>query len=254
MSTVPTARLVIIGNEILSGKVVDTNGPHLLRRLRQVGVRCTGIAVVPDELDRIAAAVREASQEAGVVFTTGGVGPTHDDCTMEAIAQAFGVPLVQDPELVRLLTEVWKAPATAVRLRMARVPQGAEVTAGHRFPQVRFRNVWILPGVPQLMRSKFEAIAEQLQGAPLACAALRTMQRESDIAEHLEATDAAFQEIEIGSYPRWDTDEYRVLVTLEGPDSARVEAALHDLAARLDATLLRGLIPDYRPEDAPCLE
>ncbi|MCP4867582.1 MAG: competence/damage-inducible protein A [Proteobacteria bacterium] len=249
MSTTPTARLVIIGNEILSGKVEDSNGPHLLRRLRQLGIRCTGVDVVPDELDRIATAVREAAEAADVVFTTGGVGPTHDDCTMEGVAQAFGVELVDDPELVRLLVEVWKAPPSAARMRMARVPAGAEVTAGHRFPQVRFRNVWILPGVPQLMRSKFEAIAEQLEGVPLACAALRTMQRESAIAEHLEATDAAFEEVEIGSYPRWDTDEYRVLVTLEAPDPDRVAAALADLAARLDPDQLRGLIPEYRPEE-----
>jgi len=249
MSTVRTARLVIIGNEILSGKVVDANGPHLLRRLRQLGVRCTGVIVVPDEIDRIAEAVCEASAAADVVFTTGGVGPTHDDCTMEAVARGFGVPLVDDPELVRLLVEVWKSPPTAAGMRMARVPEGAEVTAGHRFPQVRFRNVWILPGVPELMRSKFEAIAAQIEGAPVACSALRTKQRESAIAEHLEATDAAFEEIEIGSYPRWDTDEYRVLVTLEGPDPARVAAAVQDLADRLDPALLRGVIVDYRPEE-----
>lgn len=249
MSTTPTARLVIIGNEILTGKVADSNGPHLLRRLRQLGVRCTGVAVVPDELDRIAEAVRDAANAADVVFTTGGVGPTHDDCTMEGIARAFGVGLVNDPELVRLLVEVWKAPPSEARMRMARVPEGAEVTAGHRFPQVRFRNVWILPGVPQLMRSKFEAIAEQLQGAPVACAALKTLERESAIAEHLEAVDAAFEEIEIGSYPRWDTEQYRVLVTLEGPDPERVAAALADLAGRLDSDQLRGLIDQYRPEE-----
>ncbi len=250
MSTARTAALVIIGNEILSGKVADTNGPFLLRRLRQLGIRCLGVVVVPDEVDRIAAAVREAADRADVVFTTGGVGPTHDDCTMAGVAAAFGLALIEHPALVHLLVEVWKAPPTPARMRMALVPEGSEVTAGHRFPQVRCENVWILPGVPQLMRSKFDAIVEAWEGMRPACAALKTQQRESEIAEHLEAVDERFAEIEIGSYPRWDTDEYRVLVTLEGPDAGRVAAALADLAGRLDPARLAGTIAEYHPEDA----
>ncbi len=242
------ARLVIIGDEILTGKVVDANGPWLLGRLRRIGVRCAGMVVVPDQVPAIADAVRRAAGAADVVFTTGGVGPTHDDCTMKGVAAAFDVPLEAHPKLLELI-DGWGEP-TPARRRMAMLPAGAEVVPGHRFPQVRFRNVWILPGVPELMRRKFDAIAGDLVGTPPACAAIRTMQRESEIAEHLEATCAAFPDVAIGSYPRWDDPECRVLITLEALDADSVRKALDDLAGRLEPALLRGLLQEYRPEPA----
>lgn len=243
-----TARLIIIGDEILTGKVVDVNGPWLLRRLRKLGVPCTGLVVIPDDVPTIAAAVGEASGAADVVFTTGGVGPTHDDCTMKGVARAFDLPLEEHPALLELIAS-WGA-LTETRRRMAMLPAGSEVFPGHRFPQVRCRNVWVLPGVPEMMRSKFGAIESQLRGAPVACAALRTTLRETELAAHLEATCAAFPEVAVGSYPRWDDPECRVLVTIEGRNGDEVARALQDLAARIDPSKVKELISSYRPEES----
>ena len=230
----PTARVIVIGNEILRGGVVDTNGPFLLRRLAELGVRCTGLVTVPDEVDAIAGAVREASEGADLVFTSGGIGPTHDDCTMVGVARAFGVEVVEDPELARVITEKWEGPATPARLRMARVPEGADLLPGRWFPQVRVRNVYVLPGVPGLLRRKFDALAAGLAVPVPARASLKTLQGETSLVPHLDAVAAAFPEVDIGSYPTWETDEYRVQITFEADTLAQVLEARQALVDRLD--------------------
>jgi len=232
--TRPTARIVIIGNEILHGRVEDDNGPFLLRRLSELGVRCTRLTTVPDEVPAIAAAVREASRGADLVFTSGGIGPTHDDVTMEGVAAAFGVGLVEHPELVRIITERWPGPATPARLRMARVPEGAELVENRRFPVARVANVYVLPGVPELLRRKFEALTPGFGGARAARASLRTLQGETSLVPHLEAVDAAWPGVEIGSYPSWESDSWRVQVTFEADEREQVLSARAALVDRLD--------------------
>ncbi len=250
MTPRPTsARIVIIGDEILTGKVPDGNGPWALRRLRRLGVRCTGVATVPDEVDRIAAAVAEAAREADVVFTSGGVGPTHDDVTIEGVAAAFGLPVVVHPLLEDLILNHWPGEPTPARLRMARVPQLAEVRMVGRLPLVSVRNVHVMPGVPELFRSRFEALQEGLRGPRRACSAVRTRQGESEIAEHLEAIVGAFPGVAVGSYPRWGDSPERVLLTIEGDDEDTVRAAAQALADGLDPTRLLGIDHDHHPED-----
>ena len=244
-----SARIVVIGNEVLSGKVIDQNSPFLLRRLRQLGVDCLGLVVVPDIIDVIAAAVREASAAADLVFTTGGVGPTHDDVTMESIAQAFDLPIIEHPRILELLEEHWRGPKAPARLRMALVPEGAEVIEGPEFPQVRVRNVYIFPGVPSLLQRRFEAIEELVRGPRLPCKALYTLQGESELAPYMEAVAREYPGVEIGSYPQWGNHEYRVLITLECSSSEDVEAATRLLANLVNDEDLVRIDEDYRPED-----
>ena len=151
--------LVVIGNEILSGKIVDTNTPFLIAELRSLGVELAEIAVVPDEVARIAEAVARVASRSEHVFTSGGVGPTHDDVTMEGVAAAFAVPVIRHPRLEALLRgyyDAQKLPLEEANLRMADVPEGATLLEGPdlRWPVVAMRNVYVLPGIPEIFRRK----------------------------------------------------------------------------------------------------
>jgi len=243
-----TARLVIIGNEVLSGKVLDANTPFLLRRLRQVGVDCQGVVVVADVPAEISAAVRHAAEAADLVFTTGGVGPTHDDVTMASIADAFDVPLVEHPKLLEFLEERWRGPRAPARLRMARVPQGADLLFEGEFPQVRMRNVYIFPGVPKLLRRRFAAIEHLFAGQAPCCAAVFTDETESELAPLLEQVVAQLQDVEIGSYPQWGEASYRVLLTIEAASQAVVDEGVDRLVELLDPDRLQGVERSYHPE------
>src|SRR5881296_3973105 len=147
-----TAGIILIGNEILSGKIADVNAAYLCRELRQLGVDVRRISVVPDEVELIAREVTAQSRDFDVVFTSGGVGPTHDDVTIEGVARAMGVRVVRDPVLVELLRAFYKGSLNEARLKMAETPEGAELVGGEplRFPTILMRNVYILPGVPEI--------------------------------------------------------------------------------------------------------
>src|SRR5262249_6660861 len=151
-----TAAALLIGNELLTGKTHEANLVNLARTLRTVGVKLCRAVMVPDELEVIAAEVRALASSHDVVFTSGGGGPTHDDITIEAIALGFGVRAVVHPEFEALLHNVYKEKMTDAHLRMALVPEGAELVHHEetRWPTVRMRNVWILPGVPEAFRMK----------------------------------------------------------------------------------------------------
>src|SRR6266511_563538 len=163
-----TAGIILIGNELLSGKVADANAVYLCRELRALGVEVRRIVVIPDEIEQIAAEVSEFSRGFDVVFTSGGVGPTHDDVTIEGVARAFGVPVVRDPAMVAALEGFYGGHLNPARLRMAEIPEGAHpMTAdGLVFPAVVVNNVYVLPGVPELFRLKFEALKERFRDVP----------------------------------------------------------------------------------------
>jgi len=164
-----TAGIILIGNEILSGKIEDANAAYLCRELRGLGVDVQRITVIPDEVDTIAREVAFFSQEFDVVFTSGGVGPTHDDVTMEGVARAMKVSVVRHPGLVALLRQYYGDAVNDANLRMAEVPEGAELVGAEsvRFPTVLARNVYILPGVPEIFRRKFAAIRERFRDVPI---------------------------------------------------------------------------------------
>ena len=237
-----SAGIIIIGNEILSGKVADTNAPFLTRELRGLGVDLKRILTIPDDLDEIAAAVREFRPRYDVVFTSGGVGPTHDDVTMEGIALGFGRRVIRHPIIESRLREFYKDHVNDARLKMAEVPEGAELLVDGRlgFPTVKCENFYILPGIPELFEQKFETLKERFAATPYTLRVVYTREGEGSIAEHLNATLAAFPDLLLGSYPKLAHPEYSVKLTLESKDEAYVERALAHLLGLLpEAAVVR---------------
>ncbi|MBI5477658.1 MAG: competence/damage-inducible protein A [Deltaproteobacteria bacterium] len=233
-----TAAIVVIGNEILSGKTEDTNSRFLIKELRELGVRVVRLVVVPDAVDEIAAVVRECSERCDHVFTSGGVGPTHDDVTLAGVARAFGVPLQRHPQLERVLREFYGERITERHLRMAEVPEGAELCGRGRWPALCCRNVYVLPGVPDLLHRKFTSLRERFRGDAFHLGEVFSSLDEGLLAAILEEVVAAFPDVEVGSYPRLAGTEWRVKITLESRDAARVKQARLALLERLPAESL----------------
>lgn len=235
-----TAGIVVIGDEILSGKFADENASFLIGELRSLGVELRRISVIPDELDDIADTVPRFARRFTHVFTSGGVGPTHDDLTMEGIARGFGTTVVQAPELEAKVRAYWGAKLAPANLRLAQVPAGAElIYADAVWPVVSYQNVYILPGVPSLFRRKFLDIRERFRATPVAVARLYTTSEEGELTPHLNAVVAAHPLVKIGSYPRFDEQEFKVLLTLESAERAAVAAALAALVERLGPAVVR---------------
>lgn len=231
----PSASVVLIGNEILTGKFADENGPYLIGRLRTLGVDLHKLVVIPDVVEVIADEVRRASEASDHVFTTGGVGPTHDDVTFDGVAAAFGVPLQAHEGLLRLMAGAGLDVDGPAR-RMATLPEGAELvmTPGVPYPVIRVRNVWVLPGVPPLVKQKFEAIAPRLAGQAVRWARVYALDRETEVADAMTAVVEAHPDVEIGSYPRWGNADHKLIVTFEGRDLDAVHAAVDALLPHLD--------------------
>jgi len=235
------AGIVLVGNEILSGKVVDANAAYLCRELRALGVDVRRIAVIPDDVEEIAREVAAFSRAFDHVFTSGGVGPTHDDVTIEGVARALGVPVVRHPTLVATLERYYRerlgpqATLGEPQLKMAEVPQGAELLGDGnlRFPTIRMENVYILPGVPEIFRQKFDAIRERFRDEPFHLRQVFVSLAESSLAPHLNTLLVAFPSLLLGSYPEFSNPEYRVKVTLESRDATYLETALTALLAEL---------------------
>jgi len=234
--TVPTAAILVIGDEILSGKTDDLNARFLIAELRELGVSLRRIVAIPDDVEEVAATTRELAARFNYVFTSGGVGPTHDDVTITGIARAFGRPVVRHPELEAKIKTYFGEEVDEARLRMADVPAGAELVQvpDLRWPVLACGNVYILPGVPELFRRKFEAIRERFRVAPFYTRALYTQEDEFDIAGRLREVADKHPQVAIGSYPNFSTPEYRVKLTLESKDASALEAALESLLAMLD--------------------
>jgi molybdenum cofactor synthesis domain-containing protein len=226
--------MVVVGNEILSGKVQDTNAYFAARELRRIGVALNRITIVPDELKIIADEVVQAARTHDFVISSGGVGPTHDDITMEAIALGFGRKLVIHPELERLVRAHFTE-RIAVGMKMAEVPEGAVLndTDDLRFPTVQLENVYILPGIPQIFERKLTALLERFTADPYFIRVIYTSVGEGTIAEHLNACLKDYPNLMLGSYPRLGDAEYRVKLTLESKDRGYLESAFNHLMGLL---------------------
>jgi molybdenum cofactor synthesis domain-containing protein len=233
----PTAAILVIGNEVLSGKVTDTNSPYLCRELRVLGVDVQRILTIPDDVELIAREVRALSAGYDLVFTSGGIGPTHDDLTMDGVALAFGVPLERNQSMVDRVERYQNKPANESQVKMAMVPAGAQlVDSGDLwFPVVIVKNVHIFPGIPELLRKKFESIRERFHGVPVLLKNVFVKRRESEIAHSLNALVAEFPELMLGSYPKIGEEMFHVLLTLESRDAGYLQRALDSLLARLPA-------------------
>ncbi|MHB2016137.1 MAG: competence/damage-inducible protein A [Candidatus Xenobia bacterium] len=231
-----TAAIIVIGNEILTGKIVDENTPFLTRQLWDLGVSTRRVEVIPDEVGIIAAAVRDAAGQYDFVFTSGGVGPTHDDVTMEGIARAFSRGVCRHPELVRLLEQYFGGrPLSEAEGRLAEVPEGARLVVmnGMKYPQVVVENVYIFPGIPALLQKKFLAIRELFRDVPIVLRKLRVAGLETDLAGCLNTTVARYDEVAVGSYPQEVNGAWQVLITLECRDVGLLEAACQYLVSQL---------------------
>ena len=248
----PSASLVVVGNEVLSAKVVDENGPWLAARLHQRGIELRAISTVRDRVDEIVEALQRERTRVGWLITSGGVGPTHDDVTVEAVAAALGRRVRRDERLAEVYRTIHRRlrgeEMPEAGLRMADVPEGTELVGDPCFPTLVCDGVVMLPGVPKFLRYQFDRFVGSMGGEPfqLACVYLSVV--EDRIAAALTAVAAATPGVEFGSYPRFDDADHLVKLTVESRRLGEVEAALDALLAALPAG---AVVRVTRPGEAP---
>lgn len=235
-----SAAIVIIGNEILSGKVVDLNSAYLSRELRALGADVQRIIVLPDQVEIIAEEIASCRRRFDLIFTSGGIGPTHDDVTMEGIAAGTGKPLIRHPILDPLLRSVYPGTFNAAQLRLADTPEGTELIYSEdlRVPVLHLQNIYIFPGIPELLIKKFEAIKERFREKPFHLKKIFLVGEETAIADDLNRTVKNFPKLLLGSYPVLHHPEYKVLLTLESKDEAYLKEATQALLALLPRNLI----------------
>ena len=240
MKSSKTAGIVIIGNEILSGKVRDINSFYLASELRDLGVDVKRISVIPDEIHIIGREVAGLSAKYDYVFTSGGVGPTHDDVTMAGIAEGFGVGLVEHEEIKKILYSKYKDMINSSVLKMTEVPEGSgiEFHENMRFPVVTFKNIFIFPGIPEYMQNKFAMIKERFRSSVFYLKRLYLNCHESVIAEMLHSVVGKYNNVTFGSYPVLGKSDFRVIITAETKSEELLKTAMDDLLGRLPKNVL----------------
>jgi molybdenum cofactor synthesis domain-containing protein len=234
-----TAALLVIGDEILSGRTQDKNITQVATWLNRQGIRLAEVRVVPDDLQRIADAVNALREAYDYLLTTGGIGPTHDDITVDSIAEAFGVPVVVHPEARRILEAYYKTRGgvTEARMRMARVPDGAELIPNplSGAPGVKMDNVYILAGVPSIAANMLEALDGKLEGGrPMVSVTVGAYAAESEVADLLRETEAAHSGVAIGSYPFSKDGRYGANFVMRSEDGDLATQTAMDLQRRLE--------------------
>ncbi len=236
-----TAALLVIGDEILSGRTEDKNIAEVARWLNTQGIRLREVRVVPDEEQAIVGAVNALRARYDYLFTTGGIGPTHDDITVDSIAAALAVPVVVHPDARRILEDYYRdrpPGLTEARLRMARVPQGAELipnpTSGA--PGVKVENVFILAGIPNVAKAMLAALDGKLEGGlPVVSVTVRAHAAESDVAALLKQVQDEFPGVSIGSYPFYREGKFGADFVVRSDDEALANACARELRARLES-------------------
>jgi molybdenum cofactor synthesis domain-containing protein len=234
-----TAALAVIGDEILSGRTQDLNVTQVARWLNEQGIRLAEVRIVPDDIGRIAETVNALRRTHDYLFTTGGIGPTHDDITVDAMAAAFGVSVIVHPEGRRILEDYYRdrpGGLTDARLRMARVPEGAELIRNSYSgaPGVKMGNVYILAGVPNIAASMLEALTGKLEGGrPVVSVTVGARAAESDVAELLRETEDSNPGVAIGSYPFFKDGRYGANFVIRSEDGELARRTGDELATRL---------------------
>jgi FAD synthetase len=231
MNIVKTAGIVIIGNEILTGKVQDVNSHFIARELRELGVEVRRISVIADEVELIGQEAALFSNMFDYVFTSGGVGPTHDDVTMSGIASGFGVKLFEHPDIREILHSRYNDIASGAVMKMSMVPEGSEVLflENMRFPIVFFKNIYIFPGIPEYVRNKFTAIKERFRSPVYHLRRLYLSCHESRIADMLNKVVGEHRDVAFGSYPIPGKPDYRIIITAESKSEELLNKALESL-------------------------
>jgi len=227
-----TAAAIIIGDEILSAKVRDANTPLLIDLLAELGVELERIVVIGDDCESIANEVAACSAKYDVVFTSGGVGPTHDDCTIKGVAGAFSVGVVVHPELEAMIRAYWGDRFTESALRIAEMPEGSRLLYGDDglLPLVVYDNIYLFPGVPRLFAAKLPSLRSELTGTPKVLHGVFLNSDESRVAPLLSRVAEEHPQVKIGSYPRFGEDvDHRLWISLESVDDNEVSAATNHL-------------------------
>jgi molybdenum cofactor synthesis domain-containing protein len=230
-----TAALVVIGEEILSGRTADKNIAHIAAILGDAGISLREVRVVPDVEAAIVEAVNALRPRFRYVFTTGGIGPTHDDITTDAIGRAFGVEVVEDARAVAALRARYPDVAlSSSRLRMARIPKGAALIGNSvsGAPGFMLENVVVMAGIPRIMQAMLEDVLPRLEkGKPVVSRSIRIDAPEGDVAPGLAALQAAHPEVQIGSYPFFEKTGFGTFIVLRSVDGTRLDAAVQGLWA-----------------------
>jgi molybdopterin-biosynthesis enzyme MoeA-like protein len=237
-----TAALLVIGDEILSGRTKDKNIGWIADHCTMIGIRLREVRVVADDPDAIVAGVNALRAQYTYLFTTGGIGPTHDDITADRVARAFGVPIDVDPRAVAMLRERYsESDLTPARLRMARIPQGADLIENSvsKAPGFLIGNVIVMAGVPAIMQAMMIAVTPRLNtGRKMLSESIRVDAPEGDVADLLGECQKAFPDVLMGSYPVFEAGRYGTNLVLRSTDADRLSVARGDLAARLAASHL----------------
>jgi len=239
------AAVMIIGDEILSGRTQDTNLRDIARYFAAHGVDVAEARVVGDVKDEIVSTLNHLRARYAYVVTTGGIGPTHDDITADCVAEAFGVPLHEHPEIIAMMTARWQGEITPARRRMARVPEGGSLVKNpvNGPPGFQIGNVFVLAGVPQIMRGMLEDIGHRLEGGAVVISKSIRIEGtgEGVLAAPLEAVAKAHPAMSLGSYPFFGPDGYGASLVLRGRNEAEVDAAAAELIAALEALEVKGI-------------
>ena len=233
-----TAGLAIIGDEILSGRTQDRNIGQVATWLNAQGIRLSEVRVVPDIEDRIIEAIDALRSRFDYCFTTGGIGPTHDDITVDAIARALGVPVVVHPDARAILERYYadRGGLNEGRLRMARVPEGAELIPNHMSgaPGIRFGNLFMMAGVPHITAGMLDALSGTLEGGrPLVSVTVGAFAPESEIADLLRQAEQSTEGISIGSYPFFKEGKVGSNFVVRSEDADQAKAVADELSGKL---------------------
>jgi molybdenum cofactor synthesis domain-containing protein len=246
MTDAPTAAVLLIGDEVLSGRTKDKNLGFIADYLTALGIDLKEARVVSDHEDAIVEAVNALRARYTYVFTTGGIGPTHDDITADAVAKAFGVDISHNPEAVEILASYFKTigrEPNEARMRMARTPHGASLiyNSVSKAPGFRIGNVFVMAGVPKVMNAMMDELAPSLvRGAPIQSRTIQFLGGEGDIAKPLKEVQDRYPGVTIGSYPFETPQGFATNLVMRSRDQAVLDCAVKDVAVETEALHKQG--------------
>ena len=249
-----TAALLVIGDEILSGRTKDKNTGYIADYMTAIGIRLSEVRMVPDIEDEIVAAINALREKYTYVFTTGGIGPTHDDITADAVARAFGVSIDIDERAVAMMRERY-APGdlTETRLRMARIPEGADLIENSvsRAPGFMIGNVIVMAGVPRIMQVMLDDVAPRLKtGSKLLTRTVRVERPEGDVAPGLGRVQNDHPEVQMGSYPFFAKEKLGTHLVLRSDDKGKLDEALKSIWRMLEAEGFMRFASEVHPDES----